>query len=77
MFDRDEFEKFLLWQIRRSMINQAKDTLIVFEDLKQDNVISEEYYSRLRSRILGQTNDKIRDLSDVITNFITAKLPKD
>ncbi len=60
---------FLNFQIARNMMNQAKDFLMILEDFKKDNILSEEYYARLRSKILGTTNDKIRDLKEAIDQF--------
>lgn len=57
---------FLRLQIRRSMMNISKEFLVILEELKADNVISEDYYQKLRSKILGSANDKIRDWEEVI-----------
>jgi hypothetical protein len=61
--------EFLIFQCSRNIINQAKDCLIILEDLKKDNILSEEYYARLRSKILGSANDKVRDMTAIIQQF--------
>lgn len=61
--------EYLSFQIKRNIIGISKDFLIILENLRDENVISLEYYNRLRSQILGKSNDKIRDLEDTINSF--------
>lgn len=62
-------EKILIWSISRTLINSAKDTLNILEDLKADGLFNEEYFQRLRKRILGNSNDKIREFEQLIGKF--------
>jgi hypothetical protein len=66
---------FLNFQVQRNMINSAKDCLVILEDLKADNILSEEYYIRLRAKILSSVNDRIRDMKAIIDQF-TVELRK-
>jgi len=47
-------------------MNMSIQFLVILEDFKNDNVISEEYYQKLRKKILGSANDKIRDWEEII-----------
>jgi len=67
--------EFLNFQFRRNMLNEAKDCLNILEDFKKDGFLSEEGYSRLRSRLLGVTNDRIRDMEAILGQF-TVELRK-
>lgn len=73
--DKDH-NKFLVFQINRNIINLSKDFLNVLEGLRDDNVISAEYYTKLRSRILGKANDRIRELEEIIDEFTVELIKK-
>ena len=47
----------------------SKSFLNILEDFKKDNIISEEYYYKLRSQILGRSNDKIREFKESLDRF--------
>ena len=52
----------LQFQINRKLINLAKFCLQILEELKDDGRVSPEEYSKLRSRILGISNDNNREI---------------
>lgn len=59
----------VLFQIDRQTINLFKDFLIILEEFRADNLIGEEYFQRLRKRVLGKSNDGLRELHDFLDNF--------
>lgn len=69
MLKGDGPDKVVLLACSRGLLNGAKEFLIILEDLKSDGVISEEYYQKLRRRILSRANDSIREFESLITNF--------
>lgn len=67
--DQPNHNDFIMFQIRRNILNMAKECLIILEDLKKENVLSEEYYHKMRGKILSGANDKIRDLQEIIKDL--------
>lgn len=61
--------EYLCLQVRRNFINLTKDFLIVLEEFRDENLISSEYYAKLRSRLLGRANDRIRDLEETVNSL--------
>ena len=67
--------KFLQFQIRRNIINLSKDFLINMEDWRDNNLISEDSYNKIRTKILNKSNDTIRELTALLDEF-TVELNK-
>lgn len=61
--------EFLNFHVNRAMINLAKDCLCILEDFKEDGIINDDYYQKLRSRLLSRSNDSIRELKEIISQF--------
>ena len=61
---------FLVFQLRRKVVNLYKNYLFILEDLKKDGYdIPEEEYQRIRKRILDYGNDTIREIEENVENF--------
>jgi len=66
----DKSKSFLVFQLRRKVVNLYKNYLFILEDLKKDGYdIPEEEYQRIRKRILDYGNDTIREIEENVENF--------
>lgn len=67
----DEKSKdFLVFQLRRKVVNLYKNYLFILEDMKKDGYdIPEEEYQRIRKRILDYGNDTIREIEENLEKF--------
>ena len=66
----DKSQSFLVFQLRRKVVNLYKNYLFILEDLKKDGYdIPEEEYQRIRKRILDYGNDTIREIEENVENF--------
>ena len=66
----DKSKSFLVFLLRRKVVNLYKNYLFILEDLKKDGYdIPEEEYQRIRKRILDYGNDTIREIEENVENF--------
>ena len=66
----DKSKSFLVFHLRRKVVNLYKNYLFILEDLKKDGYdIPEEEYQRIRKRILDYGNDTIREIEENVENF--------
>lgn len=59
----------LVYQVSREFISLSKYFLILLEDLREQNIIGEDEFSKYRKKILDSGNDSIRNLSSFIDKF--------
>jgi len=64
MFDKQKQKELYLFQIDRNYSSFYKNILFIFEELRNDNQISNDQYQRFRKRILDLGNDSSRQLKD-------------
>lgn len=69
MQEQENHNKFLCFQVSRNIIQLAKNFLILLEELRDNGRITVDEYQRLRSKVLGHSNDISRDLQTTIENF--------
>ena len=70
MKDVDKEKDFLRFQTQRKITNLYKGFLIILEDMKASGYdIPEEYYQRIRKRVLDQGNDAIREMEEFYERF--------
>lgn len=69
MNNKGNHNDFLNLLVYRGVMEISKSFLNILEDFKKDNIISEEYYYKLRSQILGRSNDKIREFKESLDRF--------
>ncbi len=62
-------ESIILYQNRRQTTYLFKFLLVILEDLRDQNLLSEEYFNQTRTRILDVGNQNIRDLEELIEKF--------
>ena len=63
-------KSFLVFQLRRKIVNLYKNYLFILEDMKDAGYdIPEEEYQRIRKRILDYGNDTIREIEENLENF--------
>ena len=68
--DNGKTKDFLIFQLRRKVVNLYKNYLFILEDLKKDGYdIPEEEYQRIRKRVLDYGNDTIREIEENLENF--------
>ena len=68
--DNGKTKDFLIFQLRRKIVNLYKNYLFILEDMKKDGYdIPEEEYQRIRKRILDYGNDTIREIEENLENF--------
>jgi|TARA_Y100000310_G_scaffold181845_1_gene181874 hypothetical protein len=68
--DNGKTKDFLIFQLRRKIVNLYKNYLFILEDMKKDGYdIPEEEYQRIRKRILDYGNDTIREMEENLENF--------
>ena len=68
--DNGKTKDFLIFQLRRKVVNLYKNYLFILEDMKKDGYdIPEEEYQRIRKRILDYGNDTIREMEENLENF--------
>lgn len=60
--DNFNVKEFLQFQTKRKITDLSKNVLNMLEDMRDDNIISIEEYSKKRKRILDLSNDSIREL---------------
>ena len=60
-----ENAKYLAWHIYHENMVSAKTILNLFEDLRDNNKITPEEYTRYRGRVLSSINDCIRSLISI------------
>jgi|TARA_B110000196_G_C21077084_1_gene630519 hypothetical protein len=67
----DEKSKdFLVFQLRRKIVNLYKNYLFILEDLEKTGYdIPEEEFQRIRKRILDYGNDTIREIEENLEKF--------
>jgi len=67
----DEKSKdFLVFQLRRKVVNLYKNYLFILEDLEKAGYdIPEEEFQRIRKRILDYGNDTIREIEENLEKF--------
>ena len=67
----DEKSKdFLVFQLRRKIVNLYKNYLFILEDLEKTGYdIAEEEFQRIRKRILDYGNDTIREIEENLEKF--------
>ena len=65
----DRAKEFLQFQIEKHIKYLFKSYLVLLEEFKDDNILSEEYYSKLRKEILTNGNNSIRELADYLERF--------
>lgn len=64
MFDKQKQKELYLFQIDRNYSSFYKNILFIFEELRDDDQISNDQYQRFRKRILDLGNDSSRQLKD-------------
>ena len=64
MFDKQKQKELYVFQIDRNYSSFYKNILFIFEELRDDNQISNDQYQRFRKRILDLGNDSSRQLKD-------------
>lgn len=64
MFDKQKQKELYVFQIDRNYSSFYKNILFIFEELRDDDQISNEQYQRFRKRILDLGNDSSRQLKD-------------
>lgn len=63
-------EKDLIsFQVSRRMTRMNVDFLIILEDLVEDNVINQEFYSRLRKKCLDNLNYNVKEMETFVDKF--------
>jgi len=68
--DNGKTKDFLVFQLRRKIVNLYKNYLFILEDMKDAGYdIPEEEYQRIRKRILDYGNDTIREIEENLENF--------
>lgn len=60
---------FLVFQIKRGLFYIMKNYLNTLEEFKEDNLISQEYFDKARKRILSDTNNKLREIEEIIQDL--------
>lgn len=60
---------YLAFQTRRTITVLLKQYLVLLEDLRDYNSISPDEYQRLRAKVLSNSNDCIRELTQTISQF--------
>lgn len=61
---------YLIFQLRRKVINLFKNYLFLLEDLDQNlGGIPEEKYKQIRKRILDYSNDALREIEEDVKKF--------
>ena len=61
----EKAKEFLDFQHRRKVIGLCKAFLVLLEDLKTENgCMNDQYYSKLRKRVLDSGNDVIREMEE-------------
>ena len=58
-------QEYLVFQIRRKIINLYKNFFFLLEDLG----LSDDQYQKLRKRILDYGNDAIREIEEDVKKF--------
>jgi hypothetical protein len=64
MFDKQKQKELYVFQIDRNYSSFYKNILFIFEELRDDDQISNDQYQRFRKRILDLGNDSSRQLKD-------------
>jgi len=64
MFDKQKQKELYVFQIDRNYSSFYKNILFIFEELMDDDQISNDQYQRFRKRILDLGNDSSRQLKD-------------
>lgn len=60
---------YIEFQLKRNVTVLFKNFLVLLEDLRDYNNISEEEYQKLRKKVLSNSNDCIRELTQTISQF--------
>lgn len=60
---------YINFQLKRNITTLLKQYLVLLEDLRDYNSISSEEYQRLRAKVLSNSNDCIRELTQTISQF--------
>lgn len=66
----EKSKDFLVFQLRRKIVNLYKNYLFILEDLEKSGYnIPEEEFQRIRKRILDYGNDTIREIEENLDKF--------
>jgi predicted esterase YcpF (UPF0227 family) len=60
----DKAKEFLNFQSKRKIISLCKNFLVLLEDVKDDGCMSDEYYQKLRKKVLDDGNDAVREIEE-------------
>lgn len=66
MQEQGNHNSLLHFQVSRSFLSLAKNFLFMLQDLKDQGKISQDDFITMRSKILGNTNDSIRFLEQML-----------
>lgn len=66
MQEEGNHNDFLQSQISRSFLGLAKNFLFMLQDLRNRGKISDHDFLTLRSKILGNANDSIRTIEQIL-----------
>ena len=69
MQEKGNHNEFLQFQISRNLLDIGKVFLSILQDLEKNNQISKDEFILYRSKILGNTNDRIRYLNQIIDSL--------
>ncbi|MDP2692959.1 MAG: hypothetical protein Q8O88_04945, partial [bacterium] len=67
--NNDKARELIDFQVRRQITSLFKEYLCILEELRDDNLFSDEYYQKLRKKILSRANDGLRELEEFIDKF--------
>lgn len=62
-------KEFFRYCLCRSTVTMAKNFLIILEDLKEENLVSIDKYSKLRKKVLDSLGECDRTIESVIEPF--------
>jgi hypothetical protein len=69
MEGKGNHNEFLQFQISRNFLNLGKTFLFILQELEKDGKITKDEFITYRSKILGNTNDSIRYLFQIIDSL--------
>lgn len=62
--DKEKKQELFEYQVNRGFCALQKNILYLFEELRNDNLIGNDYFQRCRKRVLDVSNDTKRDLME-------------
>lgn len=69
MPEQGNHNEFLMFQISRNFLDVSKSFLFILQDLEKNGQISRDEFITYRSKILGNTNDRIRYLNQIVDSL--------